>query len=307
MLTLITASHEGDVVTQPSFVYDPRQHYEIQVYDVEYRHDQGESWLACIYQPQGSGPFPALLDVHGGAWNRGSRNGADLINRSLASSGLVVVAVDFRLAPEHPYPAQVADVNYATRWLKAHAGDFGSHAACLGGIGSSSGGHTVMLSAMRPHDPRYSAQPLPEAQNVDASLSYILAAWPVLDPYARYLFAQEGGRERLVEASEAYFPNQDAMKEGNPQLILERGEKVYMPPTLILQGTADDNLPLTIPQRFEASYRAAGREVEVEWFPDMPHGFGREPGPATDRALELMKAFVARQLTASRGDSPEKG
>ena len=88
------------------------------------------------------------------------------------------------------------------------------------------------------------------------------------------------------------------MKEGNPQLILERGEAAELPPVLILQGTADDNLPLAIPHRFVESYRAAGGNVELELFPGMPHGFARDPGPETDRALALMKAFIARQLSS---------
>ena len=86
------------------------------------------------------------------------------------------------------------------------------------------------------------------------------------------------------------------MKEGNPQLILERGEPTELPPVLILQGTADDNVPLSIPYRFVESYRAAGGNVELELFPGMPHGFARDPGTETDRALALAKAFIARQL-----------
>ncbi len=66
------------------------------------------------------------------------------------------------------------------------------------------------------------------------------------------------------------------------------------------KGSYDDNVPLSISQRFAEAYRAAGGAVELELFPDMPHGFARNPGAASDRALELMKAFVARQLTGSQ-------
>ena len=278
--------------------YEPDQRYEVRIHDVEYRRAGEESWLARIYQPQEAGPFPALLQVHGGAWNAGSRTSDALLNEGLAASGLVVVAVDFRLAPGHSYPAQVADVNYATRWLKAHARDFNGDPRIVGGLGSSSGGHTVMLSAMRPHDPRYTAIPLGEAPDADATLSYILALWPVLDPYARYLYAQETGRGDLVTHTESYFLTVDAMQEGSPQLILKRGEMVTLPPTLVVQGTADGNIPMAIPERFVAAYREARGVIELELFPDMPHGFGSSPGPETDRALGLMKAFVARQLAA---------
>ena len=89
----------------------------------EYRRAGDGAWLARIYQPQGAGTFPVLLDVHGGAWTRGRLDGNARMNRVLAASGVVVVAIDYRLAPEHPYPAQVADVNYATRWIKTDAAE----------------------------------------------------------------------------------------------------------------------------------------------------------------------------------------
>jgi acetyl esterase/lipase len=277
--------------------YNPAKQFQVQVQEVEYRRHQGQGWPALVYQPQGQGPFPAMLDVHGGAWNRGARTNDQVMNQALAASGIVVVAVEFRLAPDHPYPAQVADVNFATRWLKGHAHEFNADPASLGGLGSSSGGHTVMLSAMRPRDPRYAALPLPEGRGVDASLRYLLCCWPVLDPYARYQYAQKAGAERLAASSEAYFRDEDTMREGNPQQILDRGEKVELPPTLIIQGTADDNVPMSIPTSFVPAYRAAGGQIEIEIFPGRVHGFGNTPGPDSDRAVALMKGFIAKQLT----------
>ena len=106
-----------------------------------------------IYQPEGPGPFPVLLSVHGGAWSRGDHTNNPLTNLPLAASGMVVAAIGLRVAPEFPYPLQVQDTNYATRWLKVHAGEFNGDASSLGAIGYSSGGHTVPLSAMRPDDP----------------------------------------------------------------------------------------------------------------------------------------------------------
>jgi acetyl esterase/lipase len=276
--------------------YSPAKQFQVQVHEVEYRRGQGQGWPALIYQPQEKGPFPALLDVHGGAWNQGARTNDQVMNQALAASGIVVVAVDFRLAPDHPYPAQVAEVNFATRWLKVHAHEFNADPASLGGLGSSSGGHTVMLSAMRPRDPRYAALPLPEGRGVDASLSYLLCCWPVLDPFARYQYAQKAGAERLAASSVAYFINEANMREGNPQQILDRGEKVVLPPTLIIQGTADNNVPMSIPTNFVPAYRAAGGQIEIEIFPGRVHGFGNTPGPDSDRAVALMKGFIAKQL-----------
>lgn len=281
-------------------VYDPKGSHKVRVFDVTYRQDQDGPWPARIYQPEAQGPFPALLDVHGGAWTWGSYTDNERIDLSLAASGLVIAAIECRQAPKYAYPSQVTDVNYATRWLKAHARDFNADADCIGGLGTSSGGHALFLSAMRPNDPRYRTLPLPEGEDVSARLSYLLAAWPVLDPYARYLFAKENNRASLVEATNSYFLTHDAMKEGNPLLALERGEQVDLPPALIIQGTADNNVPLSALHRFIEVYRASGGAVDIEWFPDMHHGFAYNYGAESDRALEIMKAYVSRQLTGSK-------
>ena len=84
--------------------------------DVTYRRDKDGAWPARVYLPEGQGPFPALLDVHGGAWTRGGCADDELIDRSLAASGMVVIAMECRKSPKYPYPSQPMDVNYATRW-----------------------------------------------------------------------------------------------------------------------------------------------------------------------------------------------
>ena len=277
--------------------YNPAAQFDVETTDVVYLEHKSGSLLATIYQPQGDGPFPGLLDVHGGRWFLNDRASDDHMNSALAASGIVVVAVDFRLAPDHPYPAQVVDTNYAIRWTKANAGNLNIDPASVGAMGCSSGGHTVALNGMRPRDPRYSAIPLPGTEDVDASLRFMLCCWPVLDPYARYLWGREIGDERFIGPTEAYFTEHASLHEGNPQEALDRGEAVELPPTIIIQGTNDNNIPLSIPHKFEESYRAAGGHVELELFPGMPHLFGNTPSPESDRAIELMKGFVAKQLS----------
>ena len=274
--------------------YDPAYKCEITVHESEY-----QSGLAVrIYQPAGAGPFPGLVDVHGGVWTNGDRTANEVMDWALAESGIVVAAVDFRQSPDHPYPAQVADVNLATRWLKAHAVEFNADPDTVGGIAGSSGGHTVLLSAMRPNHPAYSYIDLP-GSDADATMKYLLLGWPIVDPYARYRFVQETGNDRIIGLSEAYFRTTDAMKEGSPGQILQRGEEAVLPPTLIVQGTADNNLPVPVTERFAVDYRKAGGDLELEMFPDMPHLFGNTPGPDSDRAIALMKKFASRILSES--------
>ena len=143
--------------------YDPVNEFEIKTSDVEFRKTAQRTLMARVYQPQGAGPFPVLLDLHGGAWNNKDRTANSRMDESLARSGIVVVAIDLTRAPEAPYPASVQDANYGVRWLKCNAYEWNGDAATIGVLGSSSGGHEVELVAMRPDDPRYKSLKLAEA------------------------------------------------------------------------------------------------------------------------------------------------
>ena len=276
--------------------YDPARHYETKVWDVEYRRDPVRTLMARIYQPQGEGPFPVLRDVHGGAWNDQDRTANAPVDERLAASGILVVAIDVRLAREASYPGSVADVNYGIRWLKSKAREWNGDASTLGALGSSSGGHVLELCAMRPHDPRYTMYPLGEAPQLDATVNYVIARSPISNPLARYEQAQKMKRDTLIQNSELYFKPWDSIIEGNPQLILDRGEAVLKPPMFVLQGELDDNVLPAVQEHFVATYRAAGGEVDYEVFPGAEHRWIIQPGPQTDRAIDLIKAFIARQL-----------
>jgi len=279
-------------------VYDPTKDYEIKIWDVEYRKDPARTLMARIYQPQANGPFPVLLDLHGGAWNDQDRTANAPMDERLAASGILVVAIDLRRAHEAAYPASVADVNYGVRWLKQKAREWNGDPETLGVLGSSSGGHELQLCAMRPRDPRYSALPLPEAPELDATVGYVVVRSPISDPLARYEQAKKMQRENLIKASETYFKPWETIFEGNPQRILERGEPVTLPPMFVLQGELDDNVLPAVQEKFVAAYRKAGGKIDYELFLGCEHRWVIKPGPQTDRAIETIKAFIARQLRA---------
>ncbi|MDB5410703.1 MAG: alpha/beta hydrolase [Rhodospirillales bacterium] len=266
--------------------------------DLEYFRHGETPLLARLYRPRGPGPFPAVVDVHGGAWVAGDR----LMNRAasehLAAAGIVVLSLDFRVPPADPYPASIADINAGIRWLKSHAAEFGCSAERVGGIGSSSGGQQLMLSAMRPFDPRYAALEVPGAAGVDATIAYAVACWPVIDPLARYRMAKERNLTRLIENHDAYWGSEAAMIDGSPQHILDRGEAARLPPTLILQGTADENVSPALSGIFAEAYRRAGGAIELVMFEGEPHTFiANDPtAPAAQDALACITEFILRQV-----------
>jgi acetyl esterase/lipase len=270
---------------------------EFRTEDVEYLRHADKPLLARLYRPQGPGPHPGLIEVHGGAWTTNDRLANVVIHEALARAGVFLMAVDFRMPPDAQYPASLCDINYATRWLKLRAKEFGLKPDRIGGLGSSSGAHQLMLSALRPRDATYSATRLPGGELFDASLAYAVICWPITDPLARYRMVTSNGNTRLADAHRAYWPDEAAMADANPQLILERGEAGTLPPALELQGTNDDNVVPDMADRFAAAYSKAGGSLELVKFPGAPHAFtARHPdSPDTARALELITGFVRRQ------------
>ncbi|MBV8889473.1 MAG: alpha/beta hydrolase [Alphaproteobacteria bacterium] len=270
--------------------------HEVQVEDVEYQRQGGRPLLARLYRPSGAGPFPAALQVHGGAWVNKDRTDNDFMAKALAESGILVASIDFRMPPQAPYPASLADINLATRWLKAHAREYGSRPEWVGSFGTSSGGHQVLLAAMRPDDPRYNALSLPEAPQTDAKLAFVISGWGVLDPLLRYRLAEKAGNSELLDNHHNFWGTESEMEEGNPPLMLQRGERVHLPPALVLGGDADEWVPVEVMRRFVEDYRKAGGDAELELYEGANHGFmtGKPDAPYARPALERMKAFIRK-------------
>jgi acetyl esterase/lipase len=279
--------------------YNPAARFDLAVSEVEFRRNSaGRMLMARIYQPQGPGPFPTVLDLHGGAWNRKDRFAEEPMDRALAASGLLVVAVDLTIAPEAPYPACVQDANYAVRWLKVNAARWNGETGNIGIYGSSSGGHVAELLAMRPHDARYNAIPLAGAPNVDASVAYIATRSPISNTFDRYENAVRRANQNMVKNNKVFFNPWETIHEANPQEILEREEKVTLVPFLIMQGALDDNVLPEVQEKFAKTYKAAGGDCEYRLFENSVHEWVAEPGPQTDKAREVAKEFIARQLKA---------
>lgn len=256
--------------------------------DIAYRVVGGETLLGRLFRPDAPGPVPCVIDVHGGAWGSGDRTNNEAIHGDLAAAGICVFALDFRPSTAARYPAPVEDVAYGIRWFRENAERLGIDAGPVGGLGSSSGGQQIGLVALRPEHPCWSA---------GRRLDFLVACWPILDPLARYRMAKARGNQRLVDAHHAYFPDEEAMKEGNPFLLLERGEAAELPPMLIVQGTADENVEHERADVFANLYRRKGGSVDVVKFEGRPHAFvTAEPdADASRRAIATIRNFVLRQ------------
>jgi len=287
--------------------------HDFDVADVEYLRHGDKPLLARVFKPRGEGPFPALVECHGGAWCLSDRTTERLRHEFMAARGIVSIALDFRSGNEDPYPASMQDINYAVRWAKFSARDLKTRPDLVGLSGQSSGGHLAMLVAMRPHDPRYAAIPLPAGAAHDASVRCVIMSWPVINPLSRYRHAKRAlagptpadWPKSIIPRHDSYWLNEANMEEGNPTMALERGEKVLTPPAVWYQGRGDivhdykdPESPFdgNEPQRFCAAYRKAGGDIALEYI-DAERHTGRSPDLSqTGDMFARMVGFVGRYV-----------
>ena len=253
--------------------------HKFTVEDLEYLRHGKRSMMLRLYRPSGNGPFPAIIDLHGGAWNEGNLADCQIRDEVLVRAGYIVAALEFRHADDG-YPTSLQDIHYAIRWLKFNAQRLRLDESRIGLCGQSSGGHLAALIAMRPFDQRYSAIPLVGGDAVNARVRCTALVWPVINPLSRYLHAHRslktpegaGWVGRLPEFHDTYWGDQEVMEEGNPMLALVRGEVIESPPVVWLQGTPDivhdyfdpdSGQDKNEPERFCNLYREAGGEIEL--------------------------------------------
>src|SRR5882672_12275417 len=163
--------------------FDPTGPYEVDETDTPFARPDGAELLARIYRPRGEAdrPLGAVVYVHGGAWARLDRTADAILCGALAASGLVVVAVDFRQAPDHRYPVARADIAAGVRYARAHAGRLHVDPGRVGLLGSSSGALLALLHAVAPGAPERLGTPIMRPDGsldpaaTDASVAFVVA------------------------------------------------------------------------------------------------------------------------------------
>jgi acetyl esterase/lipase len=229
------------------------------------------------YSPDSDGGLPVLVYFHGGGWVVGSVDSHDGVSRFLAAHGrCVVVSVEYRLAPEHKFPAALEDAWAATRWVHEHAGEIGGDARRLAVGGDSSGGNLAAVVSLR-------------ARDGGLPLELQVLVYPVLDCV--------GAEDVSYWVSRYLGTDADAMSpEASP---LRAADLHGVVPALVLSCGLD---PLM--EQGEAYVRRlgeAGVQVQHICYPDLIHGAYRMPGvlPGARRMLEdtasaLISAFGRR-------------
>jgi pectinesterase len=226
--------------------------------DVEYSRGGDESLRLDVCVPDGSGPFPAVVLVHGGGWSSGDKtSGVDPLFAPLSSAGVAWFSINYRLAPKNGYPAAVEDVEAAIRWLKAHAAEFKIDPERLALVGESAGGHLVAMAVVRAQEDTRVAAAVPFYAPVD--LTSDTERRGGLSLSLRALF----GRSYEVDEQAAQL-----LREASPINYVHAG----LPPFLLVHGTADMSVPYSQSVQLQAKLRAAGVSCDLITIDDGVHG-----------------------------------
>ncbi|KUJ68529.1 hypothetical protein ACZ90_18255 [Streptomyces albus subsp. albus] len=249
--------------------------------------------LRVLTPPGGRQPEGVFLHFHGGGGVIGSADGQDPRLRDLARQvGVAVVSVEYRLAPEHPYPAGTDDAEQAALWLLEHAGaEFGSDRLLIGG--ESHGARLTVTTLLRLRD-RHAVHPAAEFRAAQLSFgSYDLGHGT---PSARHA----GDRNRLINAPilawfrDRLLPGLTPAERLDPDISPLYADLRDLPAARFTVGTADPVLDDTL--FMAARWRAAGNPAELEVVAEGWHGFTLAPTAIARRELAAQEGFLRRKL-----------
>ena len=240
--------------------------------DIEYAKVGEVSLKLDAWVPEGEGPFPTCLLVHGGGFTKGDKHSyITPMFEPLAQAGFTWFTIDYRLAPAHRWPACADDVAAAIRWVKAHAADYKVDPARIALIGESAGGHLVSWAGV-----------------TGQGDTRVAAVVPFYAPHDLILQVQRrnalGGLGALIGQDEWNDEARKKLSEMSPIQHIQPG----LPAFFQIHGDDDKQVPLVQSMNFEAKMKAAGNACETLVIPGGTHGMGGWSKLNSDYAQQMI-------------------
>jgi acetyl esterase/lipase len=236
---------------------------------------------------------PVIYYIHGGAWTFGDKRqqGRPMLHE-FVSRGWVVVAINYRLAPQFPWPAQIEDATRALGWIKTNISSYGGDPDRVVVAGGSAGGHLASLLALSSEDPAWRPDELPDAS--DWTVRGALSFYGVLEMFGDEEHWRGLGRalRRLLEHRVVQLPY-----DGNDEIYralspIER-IRVDSPPFLVVQGTTDTLVEVNVARAFVAKFRSiAFAPLYYIELPLTQHAFDLTVSPRTSATTRAAIAFA---------------
>jgi acetyl esterase/lipase len=260
--------------------------------DVAYAPEHGRRGLLDVYRPAAgaTGGAPVLLQVHGGAWTIGSKDQQGIpLMQHLAAKGWVCVAINYRLAPRDPFPAQVIDVKRAIAWIREHIEEYGGDPDYIAITGGSAGGHLTALAAVTANDPDLQ----PGFEDVDTSVAVAVPHYGVYDfAGSTGLRSAEQMRDRflaprVVRRSWAEAP--DVFEAGTP--LLRVGKDA--PDFFVIHGAHDSLVAVDQARLFVGRLReVSGATVTYAELPGTQHAFDVFPSIRSAHVVRAIDRYL---------------
>lgn len=258
---------------------------------VPFHQVDGRTLLCDVYDPpeerrNGVG----ILLLHGGSWQNGDRTQLRGYAILLGREGYTCVASEYRLLPDHGWPAQIHDVKAALRWMRANAGDLRIDADRIAVEGNSAGAHLALLLAGTPGVEELSGPGNPGVSEEVAAVMAIYAPTVLTIPTGRAL--TEGGNLMIRSFGEGEEGRRNA-ELASPLTHAKAG----FPPTLLIHGTADTIVPHRSSELMYEALSAAGVPVDLHLIAGQPHAFDAQPAFGRLCVAEML-VFLSRYVPA---------
>jgi alpha-L-fucosidase 2 len=233
--------------------------------DIEYGQAGGTSLRLDACVPEGPGPFPVAILIHGGGWTTGDKGGSNHPGDSadispwfapLTAAKFTWFSINYRLAPANPWPACFEDVQTAIRWVKAHAAEYRGDPTRIALFGHSAGGQLACLAGT--------------GDGADTRVQAVVGFAPVTD-FELELPLRHGvwsSVQNLLGCPQGFTPEALALL---PALSPVNHVRPGLPPFLIVQGDADRTVPVQESRNFVDRLRAAGVPCDLVLIPGAPH------------------------------------